>query len=81
MDGPDDESIDSDNLLLRPSVDPPSDRIQLDMFSLYPVLGSLEPGQLCEQLAVALKTTNRPVHLKTGERVTLAISSALFVTC
>ena len=81
MDGPDDESIYSLNLLLTPSVDPPSNRIQLDIFSLYPVLGSLEPGQLCEQLAVALKTTNRPVHLKTGERVTLAISSALFVTC
>ena len=80
MGGPDDESIDSLNLLLRPSVDPPSDQIQLDMFSLYPVLGSLEAGQLCEQLAVAFKTTN-PVHLKTGERVTLAISSALFVTC
>ena len=79
MDGPDDESIDSLNLLLTPSVDPPSNRIQLDMFSLYPVLGSLEPGQLCEQLAVALKTTNRPVHLKTGERVTLAISSALSI--
>ena len=80
MGGPDDESIDSLNFLLRPSVDPPSNRIQIDMFSLYPVLGSLEAGQLCEQLAVALITAN-PVHLKTGERVTLAISSALFVTC
>ena len=81
MGGPVDESIDSLNLLLRPSVELPSDQIQIDMFSLYPVLGSLEPGQLCEQLAVALKTTSNPVHLKTGERVTLAISSALFVTC
>ena len=78
--GSDDESIDSLNLLLRPSVESPSAQIQIDMFSLYPVLGSLEAGQLCEQLAVALITAN-PVHLKTGERVTLAISSALFVTC
>ena len=80
MGGPDDESIDSLNFLLRTSVESPLDQIQIDMFSLYPVLGSLEAGQLCEQLAVAFKTTN-PVHLKTGERVTLAISSALFVTC
>ena len=80
MGGPDEKSIDSLNLLLRPSVESPSDQIQIDMFSLYPVLGSLEAGQLCEQLAVALITAN-PVHLKTGERVTLAISSALFVTC
>ena len=78
--GSDDESIDSLNLLLRPSVESPSAQIQIDMFSLYPVLGSLEARQLCEQLVVALITTN-PVHLKTGERVTLAISSALFVTC
>ena len=80
MGGPDDESIDSLNFLLRTSVESSLDQIQIDMFSLYPVLGSLEAGQLCEQLAVALRTTN-PVHLKTGERVTLAISSALFVTC
>ena len=80
MGGPDDESIDSLNFLLRTSVESPLDQIQIDMFSLYPVLGSLEAGQLWEQLAVALTTTN-PVHLKTGERVTLAISSALFVTC